>query len=151
VRIERRDDTYVARDDTGEILWSIELALDLRGTPFREEAVWPAASVVVIAGGPCVHFLAAASGAVVKTLSLAGDLFGHLGPTDEDVLYLLGWRHVVAVDSALAVRWVSRDVAVDGITWKSGDRTRIALSAELDPPGGWVEVELDATTGEILR
>ena len=149
MRIERTGDSYVARDASGP-LWTIELRLDMSGTPFREEAVWTAAGVVAIGGGPVVHFVAAASGAIVKSLSLGDDLFGHFAPADDDVLYILGWRHVFAIDSELAVRWVSRDVAVDGITWHERDGDRIRLSAEMDPPGGWVDVELDAVTGREL-
>jgi hypothetical protein len=147
--IERTGETYVARDADG-IAWSVELRLDMSGTPFREEVVWPAASAVVIAGGGAVHFLSAESGAVMKTLALDGDLFGHFGPTDADVLFVLGWRDVVAVDNTLAVRWVSKGVAVDGITWRGQDGDHIQLSAEMDPPGGWVDVELDAKTGAAI-
>jgi hypothetical protein len=152
VKIERHGDLYVARDGNGESIWSIELPLDMTGTPFREEFLWPAAGVVVIAGGPAVHFLSPESGASLKALSLDDDLFGHCGPNDDDVLYILGWRHVIALDKTLAVRWVSRDVAVDGLTWMGRDGGRIQLSAEVDPPGGWVDVELDALTGrEVSR
>ena len=119
----------------------------MTGTLFREEILWPAAGVVVIAGGPAVHFLSPESGVILKTLSLDDDLFGHCGPTDDDVLYILGWQHVIALDKTLAVRWVSRDVAIDGLTWTGRDGDRIQLSAEMDPPGGWVDVELDAITG----
>ena len=52
--------------------------------------------------------------------------------------------------TTLAVRWVSRDVAIDGLTWTGRDGDRIQLSAEMDPPGGWVDVELDALTGREL-
>jgi hypothetical protein len=151
VSIERNGDTYVARNEAG-VAWSIDLRLDMSGTPFRDEVLWPAASFVVIAGGPHVHFVSPETGTIVKTLSLDDDLFGHFGPTDCDVLHILGWRNVIAVDKTLAVRWVSRDIAVDGITWTSRDGDRIQLSAEMDPPGGWVDVELDAITGrEISR
>lgn len=150
IKIERIADTYVAHDASGETVWSVELRLDTSGTPFREEVVWPAASVVAIAGGPTVHFLSPDSGAVLRSLSLDDDLFGHFGPADRDVMYVLGWRNVIAVDRTLAVRWVSRDVAVDGITWKGESRNRIQLSAEINPPGGWVDVELDAVTGREL-
>jgi hypothetical protein len=46
--------------------------------------------------------------------------------------------------------WVSENVAIDGITWRGQVGDRIQLSAEMDPPGGWVDVELDATTGRML-
>src|SRR5262245_1547087 len=91
VSIERTGDVYLARDADNNNVWTIELPLDMAGTPFREEVLWPAASLVVIAGGPDVHFLDAESGKIVKTLSLEKDLFGDFGPTDDDVLYILGW------------------------------------------------------------
>lgn len=152
IKIERSDDTYLARGEDDEIRWSVDLRLDMRGTPFREEVAWPAASVVAIAGGPTVHFLSPDSGAILSSLSLEDDLFGEFGPTDRDVLYILGWRNVTAVDTTLAVRWVSRGVAIDGITWRGEHGSRLQLSVEMDPPGGWVDVELDAITGvEIAR
>jgi hypothetical protein len=152
VSIDQRGDIYVARDADDEVIWTVELRLDMRGTPFRDEVLWPAASLVVIAGGAAVHFLSPESGAIVKTLSLDDDLFGRFGPTDSDLLYILGWQNVIAVDTALAVRWVSRGVAVDGIIWTGCEGNRIQLSAEMDPPGGWVDVELDVVTGrEVSR
>jgi hypothetical protein len=39
-RIADIADTYVARDASGGIVWSVELQLDTSGTPFREEVVW---------------------------------------------------------------------------------------------------------------
>ena len=149
VRVDRTSDTYVARDADG-VVWTVELHLDMRGTPFREEIVWPAASVVAVGGGDAVHFLSAESGAVVATLPLEVDTFGHFGPADGDVLYVLGWRHVVAVDRTLATRWVSRDLAVDGLVWKDQVGDRILLSAEMDPPGGWVDVEIDVLSGSRI-
>jgi hypothetical protein len=150
ISIERNGETYVARLQD-EIVWSVELPLEMSASPFREEVVWPSASTVVVAGGGTVHFLSAESGAVMKTLSLDGDFFGHFGPAD-DVLFILGWRNVVAVDKTLTVRWVSKGVAVDGITWRGREGNRIQISTEMDPPGGWVDVVLDALTGrEIAR
>lgn len=150
-RIERQGDIYAAFDAEDEIVWRVEVRLDMAGTPFRQEAVWVEASVVVIAGGPEVHFLSTESGRIVKTILLGDDLFGHLGPTDQDVLYILGWENVTAIDKTLAVRWISREIAVDGIVWRGSEGDCIKLSAEMDPPGGWIDVELDATTGRELR
>lgn len=151
LQIERNGDMYVARDDAG-VVWTVELQLDMSGSPFREEVLWPAASVVAVGGGSSVHFLAAESGAIVNTLSLDNDLFGHFGPADGDMLCVLGWRNVVAIEKTLAVRWISKDIAVDGITWTKQQGDRIQLSAEMDPPGGWVDVELDTSTGrEVSR
>jgi len=65
-------------------------------------------------------------------------------------LGLLGWRAVHAPARELSVRWVARDVAVDGLVF--GDLTAggVRLSAEMDPPGGWVDVGLDLRTGREL-
>lgn len=144
--VERTGDRYTARG-AGGVLWSVELHLDTRATPFRAEVVWPAAAVVAVGGGGEVHFLAADSGAVVATVALGDDRFGGFGDPAGDVLYVLGWRDVIAIDRSLAVRWVSKDVAVDGILWRGQDGDRIELAAEMDPPGGWIEVELDVATG----
>lgn len=151
IHVERTGQTYVARD--GEIVvWTLELQMNMDGSPFREEVTWPAASVVAIGGGNAVHFVAVESGVIAKTISLDNDLFGHFGNATGDVLYILGWRSVVAIDRDLTVRWVSNDIAVDGITWQGLQGDRIKLSAEMDPPGGWVDVELDAATGrEVAR
>lgn len=150
MKIERNGNTYTARDDQS-VVWQIEMQLDAPGNRFREELWWPAAGIVAIGAGSVVYFLADASGDIVSTLALEGDHFGHFGPADDEVLYILGWCDVVAVDSTLAIRWVSKDVAVDGIVWREKQGDHIALMAEMDPPGGWVEVELDARTGEQLH
>lgn len=149
IRIERTGGTYVACDGD-RVVWTIELPIATEASSFHDETVWPAADVVAIGGGHVVHFVAIASGARVTTLELEGDWFGHFGEDLDDALYILGWRHVVAVDRTLAVRWISRDVAVDGITWRDRVGDRLLLSAEMDPPGGWVDVELDAATGREL-
>jgi hypothetical protein len=118
--------------------------------PFHERIAWPAADVVAVGEGDVVRFLASDSGEIVKALALGDDRFGHFGESPADVLYILGWRNVTAVDRTLAIKWVSVDVAIDGITWRGQLGDRIQLSAEMDPPGGWVDVELDAATGRQL-
>ncbi len=126
------------------------LPLDLRGTPFREEVPWPAAGAVAIGGGHTVYLLDAGSRTFRRTLDLHQDFFSHFA-VDGDTLYILGWTDVTAVAADLTVRWISRDVAVDGITWRGRDGELIRLSAEMDPPGGWVDVELDAATGRPIN
>jgi hypothetical protein len=148
-RIERNGDLCVAHAD-GHVVWTTELPVAVGGSPFREDLLWSAASVVAIGRGDAVHFLAADSGAVVKVVRLENDQFGHFGAGDAEVLYVLGWRYVVAVDATLAVRWTSEAIAIDGITWEGQDGARLLLSAEMDPPGGWQRVVLDASNGREL-
>ncbi|MDB4952943.1 MAG: hypothetical protein JWO36_512 [Myxococcales bacterium] len=146
--VQRTGDTYVLRDgDT--VVWTIELPLDMSGTPFREEVVWSASGVVAIGGGTTIYFVGIELGTVTRRISLARDLFGHF-EIDRDVLYVSGFRDVTAIDRQLSILWSSKNVAIDGIVWQSREGDRIKLSAEMDPPGGWVDVELDAATGRRL-
>jgi hypothetical protein len=124
-------------------------APDDSGNPFCEVVTWPAASVLAIGAGDVVSFLGSDAAAPTRQLPLGDDFFGHFGIGD-GLLYVLGWRHVVAVGPDLAVRWVARDVAIDGIVWQGCDGDRVKVSAEMDPPGGWVDVVLDAATGREL-
>ncbi len=119
--IERDGRVYRALVD-GAVLWTLELAIEDEGSPFREQLVW--GSVVVIGAGRVVHIVDA--GVIVRTFSLEDDYFGHLA-IGEDALFILGFFHVVAVCPSLTVRWVSRDVAVDGIVWggQRGDGFRL--------------------------
>jgi len=135
--------------DNRDAFWADALATHglLNESAFREHVFWPAASVIAVGADRAVEFFDPDSGALVKSLSLGDDFFGHLGPPDGDVLYILGWRNVTAVNRTLDIFWRNEDVAIDGIVWRGQDGDRIQLSAEMDPPGGWVDVELDATTG----
>jgi hypothetical protein len=56
LRIERDGDRYVAHAPDGPI-WELVLAetgLPLTSSPFREEAIWPAARMLVIGAGDAV-------------------------------------------------------------------------------------------------
>jgi len=76
MRVERGGDRYQAFEGD-HVVWSVVLEADLGGSPFREELLWPAASVFATGGGGVVRFFAMDTGAIVKTLQLEGDLFGH--------------------------------------------------------------------------
>ncbi|HEU4411392.1 MAG TPA: hypothetical protein VFS43_39440 [Polyangiaceae bacterium] len=123
--------------------------------PFREECVWPGAGVVAIGGGATAHFLGTADGEPRGSLDVP-DHFGHLAldagepGVRAEALYVLGWRHAYAVGPDLRTRWRARDLAVDGIVWRTAKGPKLYLNAEMDPPGGWFEVELEAATGREL-
>ena len=65
-------------------------------------------------------------------------------------LFVLGWRDVHAFTPDLEEQWVSRDVAVDGITDGTVEGSVLHVHAEMDPPGGWFSVQLDVRTGREL-
>ncbi len=151
LRIERHGDRYVGMVTDG-LIWEVSLAdtgLPLDSSPFREEVVWEAARVVVIGAGDAVLFLELATGAIRKHVRLGDDLFGHLSIQD-DALYVLGYTRVFAIGADLVTRWISDPLAVDGITGGEIVDGRLQVSAEMDPPGGWVDVELDPATGVEL-
>jgi hypothetical protein len=39
---------------------------------------------------------------------------------------------------------------VDGVLFKDPAGSRLRFSVEMDPPGGWFDLELDAVTGREL-
>lgn len=142
----------------GRKIWSVGIDFgEASHVPFREEFCWLSTKTVVIGGGNVVYLLDADSGDLRKKIAVPS-FFGHLEllfePTTsgatEEVLLILGWTDVHAIDKYFNTRWVARNVAVDGIIFCEALGNELIFSAEMDPPGGWVEVALDAQTGREL-
>ena len=150
----REGTRLIARAGTRE-RWSIDVGDDRAGNPFCEALHWPVAGVVALGLAQRVVFLAPATGDELSRLTLGtpdgGDFFGHLAIGDDGALYVLGWRDVVAVAPSRKVRWIARGVAIDGILWREQRGGQLLLDAEMDPPGGWVPVVLDAATGRRVE
>lgn len=133
----------------GEPAWQVVVSWGEHGhVPFHEEVQWPDAGVVAIGGGAHVYFLALDTGELRRELPLPCR-FGHLALAG-DALYVLGYTDIVAIDAKLATRWWARGVAVDGIVFDEATPSIVRVAAEMDPPGGWFDVTLDATTGAEL-
>jgi hypothetical protein len=153
--VDRFDDAYVLVRD-GAPQWQVAVCWgENRHYPFRAELVWETAGVVVIGGGTHVYFLDAGTATETARLEIPCG-FGHLEldpgepPARQEALYVLGWTDIVAVERTLATRWWARDVAVDGVVFVSAAQSKLTFSVEMDPPGGWFQIELDATTGNEL-
>jgi hypothetical protein len=151
-----RGSVYVVRRGD-DVLWLAGIDFgDASHVPFREELFWEATNTVVIGGGNVVYFFDT-QGDLRAQISVPS-LFGHLAlaaiPTaagnTEELLFILGWTDVHAIDSQFETAWVARGVAVDGIVFIEGRDDAVILSAEMDPPGGWVNVALDVHTGAEL-
>jgi len=140
---------YVVRQGD-ELLWSVGIDFGTTShVPFHEELHWAATNAIVIGGGDVVYFFDVHSGelrAAIPVLSL----FGHLALVMDDLLLILGWTDVHAIDSQLQTRWIAKNVAVDGIVFGEVRDNAVIVSAEMDPPGGWVDVALDMRTGAEL-
>lgn len=126
-------------------------------SPFSEAIIWPRARRVVAGAGDRVHLLDLDTGTLCGTLDLSPDLFGYVelvdvadGDSTTDLLLVLGWTDVRAYTADASLLWHARHVAVDGITFDALHGSILRLRAEMDPPGGWFAVSLDAATGREL-
>ena len=54
-------------------------------------------------------------------------------------------------DSDGTLRWQTADLGIDGVVVHEIQDNRIRGSGEWDPPGGWRQFVIDATTGTILE
>ncbi len=141
-----------------ELLWIVGIDFGHHSSmPFREQCVWEAAGVVAIGSADIVYILDAANGQLRLTIPVSS-YFGHLELVRistplggaEELLFVLGCSDVHAIDATLATRWVARNIAIDGLVFVELRGTTIIVSAEMDPPGGWIDVALDLATGAIV-
>lgn len=148
--------------EDGEARWSARLeASALQGACLREAFLWRPGGVACVGAGEHVWLFDLASGAARLHLDVYGcgsSFFGHFGHATlgdgAELLLVLTYTDVIAIDASLAIRWTARNVAIDGIVGADGcgDGDRLVVHAEMDPPGGWFEVTLDARTGrELVR
>lgn len=144
-----------ALTDGDSVVWQVSIAWRWPSLPFRGQLVWPAAGVVAIGGGDEVVFLDLETAHLRRHLDVSG-YFGYLthdpgepGGRDESLL-VLGCSDVLAFAPSLELRWGTYNIAVDGVTGGEIDGQVVRVGAEMDPPGGWFDVELDAKTGAEL-
>ena len=138
----------------GAVQWQVDTgAGPTPGNPFREALSWPEGAVVVVGSGATAIALSRARGDVLGRRDVP-DGFGHFAAvtsrTRGPLLLILGWCHVQALDTRLELVWSARDLAIDGLLLLGCDGDTLRLSAELDPPGGWVDVSLDLDSGARL-
>ena len=146
--------------EDGEARWSVHLgASAFDGACFREALLWRTGGMACVGAGEHVWLFDLASGVLCLHLDIARSgcsLFGHFGHATlgdgTELLLVLTYTDVIAIDASRSIRWTARDVAIDGITGADGcrDGDRLVVHAERDPPGGWFEVTLDARTGREL-
>jgi hypothetical protein len=144
----------------GEARWSARIeASALQTACFREAYLWRAGGMACVGAGEHVWLFDLASGILRLHLDIdrsGCSVFGHFGHATlgdgTELLVVLTYTDVLAIDASLSIRWTARNVAIDGITGADGcrDGDRLVVHAERDPPGGWFEVTLDARTGREL-
>lgn len=138
----------------GLVQWRVDTGVrPTAGNPFREAFDWADGGLVVVGGGTTMIALRPANGDLLSRRDVI-DGFGHFAAVESrtlgPLLLVLGWCDVVALAPTLEVVWSARQLAVDGLLFRACDGETLHLSAELDPPGGWVEVALHVDSGARL-
>ena len=80
------------------------------------------------------------------------DISGYFGRfvIIDDSLYVLGCENITAYDSCMNEKWISDDIAVDGVLLKKIEGDAIIVSCEMDPPGGWVNKRISLSSGKLI-
>jgi hypothetical protein len=157
--------TVTLLDDWDLPRWTTRIdAHAIRDACFREAFIWLPGGVACVGAAEHVWFFNLESGAAcghieLKTFDPWGfATFGHFGhatlSNGTSLLIVMTYAHVIAVDATLSVFWIAKDVAVDGIRGADGcsEPDQLTVDAEMDPPGGWFRVLIDARDGrEIAR
>ena len=138
--------SLVRRDGSRYRYGSWEVTIDGDPDIFTAELVW--AEQAVIGRGSAVHFLELSTGKLLQKVEVSG-YFGHL-ETWEDRLFVCGMRDLHLFAPPRRELWCARDIAVDGITSPTVEGSIVRVHCEMDPPGGWFDVELDLETGREL-
>jgi hypothetical protein len=85
----------------------------------------------------------------VLEFSLDG-YFGQLQVNDNQLL-VASAQNVIALDPSGAKLWQSAELGIDGVVLHEANANEIRGSGEWDPPGGWKEFRLSASTGRVLQ
>jgi hypothetical protein len=146
-------------DTEGHTRWQVPLdSSELERACFREAILWRAGGVACVGADDRVRFYDVETGGTKFEIALDAlhdspwSLFGHFGEArlrdGTELLIILTYTDVIALNASLELRWEARDVAIDGLTFHGACDDLLVIHAEMDPPGGWFEVALDARTGE---
>lgn len=131
-----------------ERLWRAAVLFDPGGGPFIASLVWEEAGVVLFGGGATIFAVDLVSGSERLRRQVSA-YFGEFELDPESAhLYVLGCMDIQKFDRNLRWLWTSEPIAVDGITLTRFSGQWLHVSAERDPPGGWVPVTIDARTGK---
>ncbi len=68
-----------------------------------------------------------------------------------ELLFAASGTGVLAFNAEMELLWRNEDLAVDGVCFGGVCGNVLAISCEMDPPGGWHEKRLDIRTGKELK
>ncbi len=87
---------------------------------------------------------AALSGHVVQDKSYGYAYYGFRN------LYVLGMNNITAFDSCMNEKWISENIAIDGVTFNKTEGYTMVVSCEMDPPDGWITKRISLSDGKLI-
>ncbi|WP_297957932.1 hypothetical protein [uncultured Ruminococcus sp.] len=84
----------------------------------------------------------------VKHKEISG-YFGHYEIIDDN-LYVLGMNNITAFDSCMNEKWISENIAIDGVTFYKTEGDTMVVSCEMDPPDGWITKRISLSDGKLI-
>jgi hypothetical protein len=141
---------FAMKTYSDEVLWEAAVYWEPAGYHKAAWVGWPEAGVILLGGGAELFALDLETGGV-RHHQMLDSYFMRLAFTpDRTRLLVLDGTSVAALDMSLKELWRT-PVAVDGIILRDLDDERVYIDAELDPPGGWKPLVLDARTGQLIE
>ena len=85
------------------------------------------------------------------SLASSRDIDAHIdADTDEFLLFATSASQVYRLTDDGAVKWISKQVGIDGVVLQRIVENRLHGSGEWDPPDGWASFVLDLDTGQSM-
>ncbi|MGC4405142.1 hypothetical protein [Methyloversatilis sp. MC4-4] len=140
-------DAYAMVEQAGEPLLKIEVyrAQD-EGTAFEAAVLWK--EFAAVGFGERLYLVSLSSHQVVEFP--LDSYFGCLYANGDQLLVASAQR-VMAIDVTGEILWQSEELGVDGVVFHEVNQNEIRGAGEWDPPGGWKEFRLSASTGHVLQ
>lgn len=117
----------------------------------ESEAVFSQCETVneVIIVGYADRFAIFHSGAGMELVSLKFDGYFSSFRVFQDQVFVSTNSDLLCMDMTGAIKWMTRQVGLDGVVIHEISESVISGSGEWDPPGGWQPFKLDTKTGMV--
>ena len=118
------------------------------GGLYEQALVWPNAGVVAIGQGSTLWLLSMKDGSLQERFDFGYFMSMRLA-SNGSVLFIASNRGILALDESLQLLWRNDAIAADGVVIESPDDDSINVSAEWNPPGGWVQLRISCLDGTV--
>lgn len=59
-------------------------------------------------------------------------------------------NNITAFDSCMNEKWISENIAIDGVTFYKTEGDTMVVSCEMDPPDGWITKRISLSDGKLI-